>query len=132
MTLRTSSEGMTRKTPGIFLAALTSIDLMRPCATVERKILPYSMPGSRIRWVYSARPVTFSRPSRRGTERPIWPPPIGFVGIGNELPLGTYWGSDVTIPCPISSGHLDMNPGRESTILPLTNLHTGVRDGDHL
>src|SRR5882672_7419635 len=76
---------MTRKTPGIFLAALVSIDLMRPCATVERKILPCSMPGSRIRCVYSARPVTFSRPSRRGTERPIWPPPIGLVGISGLL-----------------------------------------------
>src|SRR5580700_11718299 len=119
---------MTRKTPGIFFAALTSIDLMRPCATVERKILPYSMPGSRIRCVYSARPVTFSRPSRRGTERPIWPPPIGFVGICGELPAG----SDVTILGPKSSGHMDMNPGRESTIFPLSNLHTGVRDGDHL
>src|SRR5271154_1760986 len=100
MTLRTSSEGMTRKTPGIFLAALTSIDLMRPCATVERKILPYSMPGSRIRCVYSARPVTFSRPSRRGTERPIWPPPIGFVGISGELPLETYLGPGCYDPRP--------------------------------
>src|SRR5580700_4690704 len=124
---------MTRKTPGIFFAALTSIDLMRPCATVERKILPCSMPGSRIRCVYSARPVTFSRPSRRGTERPIWPPPIGFVGISDELPFGGLtWGSDVAILCPKSSGHLDMNPARESTIFPQTFLHTGVRDGDHL
>src|SRR5580658_10003467 len=92
MTLRTSSEVMTRKTPGIFFAALTSIDLMRPWATVERKILPCSMPGSRIRWVYSARPVTFSRASSRGMERPIWPPPIGFVAIDNELlrGLGCY------------------------------------------
>src|ERR1700686_5911673 len=130
MTLRTSSEVMTRKTPGIFLAALTSIDLIRPCATVERKILPYSIPGSRIRCVYSARPVTFSRPSRRGSERPIWPPPMGFVGIGNELPLETYLGLGCYDPMPISSGHLDMKPGRESTIFPQTNLHTGVRDGD--
>src|ERR1700722_8191194 len=128
MTLRTSSEVMTRKTPGIFFAADVSIDLMRPCATVERKILPYSIPGRRIRWVYSARPVTFSRPSRRGTERPIWPPPIGFVGISDELLAG----SDVTILGPKCSGHLDMNPGRESTIFPQTFLQTGVRDGDHL
>src|SRR5579862_5414682 len=128
MTLRTSSAVMTRNTPGIFFAALVSIDLMRPCATVERKILPCSIFGRRIRWVYSARPVTFSRPSRRGTERPIWPPPIELVGISDELLVG----SDVTALCPISSGHLDMNPSRESTILPLPNLHTGVRDGDHL
>src|SRR5580698_6315679 len=91
---------MTRKTPGIFFAALTSIDLMRPCATVERKILPYSMPGSRIRCVYSARPVTFSRPSRRGTERPIWPPPIGFIGISDELPSETYLGLGCYDPMP--------------------------------
>src|SRR5689334_16477115 len=44
--------------------------LMRPCATLERKILPYSMPGSRRLWTYSARPVTLSHDSRRGTERP--------------------------------------------------------------
>src|SRR5580700_1330347 len=83
---------MPRNTPGIFIAAAVSIDLMRPCGTVERKILPYSMPGSRIRWVYSARPVTFSRASSRGIERPIWPPPIGLVGIGDELPaaFGRY------------------------------------------
>src|SRR6202023_2464356 len=93
MTFRTSSEVMTRNTPGIFFAALVSTDLMRPCATVERKILPCSMPGSRIRWVYSARPVTFSRASSRGTERPIWPPPMGFAGIGDELLAG----SDVVV-----------------------------------
>ena len=63
--------GNARKTPGISRAALTSSDLIRPCATVLRKILAWSMPGSRIKWVYSARPVTFSRASRRGTERPI-------------------------------------------------------------
>src|SRR5579864_1113735 len=91
---------MTRNTPGIFFAALVSIDLMRPCATVERKILPCSMPGSRIRWVYSARPVTFSRPSRRGTERPIWPPPIGLVDISDELPLGPYLGLGCYDPMP--------------------------------
>ena len=47
-----------------------SIDLMRPCATVLRKIFAYSMPGRRMLWTYSARPVTLARPSRRGTERP--------------------------------------------------------------
>ena len=62
MTLRTSSDGDDAEHAGDFLRrADVSIDLMRPCATVQRKILPYSMPGSRIRWVYSARPVTFSR-----------------------------------------------------------------------
>src|SRR5579871_402041 len=78
---------MTRNTPGIALAALVSIDLMRPCGTVLRNTLPCSMPGSRIRCVYSARPVTFSRASRRGTERPICPPPIGFVDIGCSAPV---------------------------------------------
>src|SRR5438067_13296868 len=44
--------------------------LMRPCATLLRKILPWSIPGRR-RWCpYSARPVTLSQDSRRGTERP--------------------------------------------------------------
>src|SRR5437870_5651798 len=34
------------------------------------------MPGNRMVWVYSARPVTLSRPSRRGTERPICEPTL--------------------------------------------------------
>jgi hypothetical protein len=45
------------------------------------------MPGSRIRWVYSARPVTLSRASNRGTERPICPPPNLFIDIGSQLLL---------------------------------------------
>src|SRR5688500_8131355 len=44
--------------------------LMRPCATVLRKILPYSIPGRRRLWTYSARPATLSHDSSRGTERP--------------------------------------------------------------
>src|SRR3954467_7536839 len=44
--------------------------LILPCATVLRKILPYSIPGSRRLWTYSARPVTFSHDSSRGTDRP--------------------------------------------------------------
>ncbi len=71
MTLRTSSAVITRETPGTFVAALMSIDLMRPWATVLRKILACSMPGRRMVWVYSARPVTLSRASSRGSERPI-------------------------------------------------------------
>src|SRR6185503_12545474 len=43
---------------------------MRPCATLLRKILPYSIPGRRRLCTYSARPVTLSHDSRRGTERP--------------------------------------------------------------
>ena len=46
---------------------LLSIDLIRPWATVERNMRPNSMPGSRRLWVYSARPVTFSRASSRGS-----------------------------------------------------------------
>ena len=61
---------------GTFFAALVSIDLIRPCATVLRKIFPCSMPGSRLVWVYSARPVTFSRASSRGSERPTWLPTL--------------------------------------------------------
>src|SRR5580704_4375058 len=127
MTLRTSSAVMTRNTPGIFFAAAVSTDLMRPCGTVERKILPCSMPGSRIRCVYSARPVTFSRASSRGIERPIWPPPIGLVGMGDELPaaVGRY-----RIHKFRTFGH-ESRPGIHY-IFPLINLHTGVRDGDHL
>src|SRR4051812_17095485 len=43
---------------------------MRPWATLERKILPYSIPGRRRLCTYSARPVTLSQDSSRDTERP--------------------------------------------------------------
>src|SRR5262245_54444155 len=43
------------------------------------------MPGNRMVWVYSARPVTFSRASRRGNERPTCPPRILVVGIADLL-----------------------------------------------
>jgi hypothetical protein len=48
MTLRTSADVITLCTPGTAFAALVSIDLMRPCATVLRKTLPLSMPGNRM------------------------------------------------------------------------------------
>src|SRR5262245_61720962 len=70
MSARTSSPVTTRCTPPTACAAATSMRLMRPWATVERKIFPYSMPGRRRLCTYSARPVTFSHDSRRGTERP--------------------------------------------------------------
>src|SRR3954464_2035526 len=70
MSLRMSSPVTTRCTPPTACAALTSIRRMRPCATLERKILPYSIPGRRRLWTYSALPVTLSHDSRRGTERP--------------------------------------------------------------
>src|SRR5262249_53385452 len=76
MMARMSSAVTTRWTPGSLLAAPVSIDLMRPCATVLRKIFPCSMPGSRMVWAYSAAPVTLSRASRRGKERPTCPPAI--------------------------------------------------------
>src|SRR5262245_20021544 len=44
--------------------------LIRPCATLERKILPYSIPGRRRLCTYSALPATLSHDSSRGTERP--------------------------------------------------------------
>src|SRR5688572_19406210 len=44
--------------------------LIRPWATVLRKIFPCSIPGRRRLCTYSARPVTFSQDSSRGTERP--------------------------------------------------------------
>src|SRR5262245_11779293 len=70
MSARTSSPVTTRCTPPTACAAATSMRLLRPWATVERKIFPYSMPGRRRLCTYSARPVTFSHDSRRGTERP--------------------------------------------------------------
>ena len=55
--------------------------LDRPCATVLRNSFATSMPGSRMVWMYSARPVTLSRPSRRGTERPICEPALALTGL---------------------------------------------------
>src|SRR4029450_3206979 len=52
---------------------------MRPCGTVLRKILAVSIPGSRIVWVYSARPLTLACASSRGTERPICLPATASV-----------------------------------------------------
>src|SRR3954469_7664743 len=66
----TSSPVTTLCTPARARAAAVSIFRMRPCAMVERKILPYSIPGRRRLWTYSARPVTLSQDSSRGTERP--------------------------------------------------------------
>ena len=53
-------------------AARVSIARMRPCASVLRKIFPCSMPGTARLWTYSARPVTLSRVSSRGMDRPTW------------------------------------------------------------
>src|SRR6516165_142771 len=72
MSLRISSPVTTRCTPASARAAVVSMRLIMPCGTVERNTFPYSMPGRRRLWVYSARPVTFARASRRGIERPIW------------------------------------------------------------
>src|SRR5580704_2593324 len=106
---------MTRNTPGIVFAADVSTDLMRPCGTVERKILPCSMPGRRIRWVYSARPVTFSRASSRGIERPIWPPPIGFAAISDELQVMNFLGAWMLRPgCYDPGPHKFRTYGHES------------------
>src|ERR1051326_8325424 len=69
----TSAEVTTLCTPARARAAEASMLLMRPCATVLRKILPYSICGRRRLWTYSALPVTLSQDSRRGTERPTCP-----------------------------------------------------------
>src|SRR6185369_5951490 len=61
--------------------------LIRACDTVLRKILPYSMPGSRRLWTYSARPVTFSQDSSRGTERPTCAVSAGCAARFMDRPL---------------------------------------------
>src|SRR5688572_6593934 len=66
----TSCAVTTRCTPAMARAAAVSMRLMRPWATLERKILAYSIPGRRRLCTYSARPVTLSHDSSRGTERP--------------------------------------------------------------
>src|SRR2546427_4823133 len=85
MIVRISSAVTTRWTPGKFFAPPASMDLMRPCATVLRKIFPNSMPGKRMVWVYSASPLTLACASRRGNERPTCPPPMLVVGIATVL-----------------------------------------------
>src|SRR5215208_3559755 len=52
---------------------------MRPCVTVLRNSFATSIPGRRIVWTYSARPVTLSRLSVRGSERPICEPTFAVV-----------------------------------------------------
>src|SRR5258706_9262641 len=79
MNLRMSSPVTTLCTPASARAAEVSMRLMRPCETLERKILPYSIPGSRRLCTYSARPVTLSHASRRGTERPTCGVSVGCV-----------------------------------------------------
>src|SRR2546423_14919335 len=66
----TSSAVMTLSTPAGARAALVSMLLMRPWPTVARKLVPYSICGSRRLCTYSARPVTLSHDSSGGTERP--------------------------------------------------------------
>src|SRR5947209_4493741 len=48
-----------------------SMLLMRPLAAVERTVAPYSISGNERSSTLVSRPVTFSRPSLRGTEVPI-------------------------------------------------------------
>ena len=79
---------------------------MRPCATVLRKTLPCSMPGIRIVWVYSARPVTFSRASSRGSERPTCPPVVVVVVMGQVAPLPASACSEALPHC---AAHIDAN-----------------------
>src|SRR5262249_12664301 len=53
------------------------------------------MPGSRMLWTYSARPVTLSRPSVRSTERPIWEPALAIaarVSLRAISPLRSHRG----------------------------------------
>src|SRR5881394_4565593 len=68
-------------------AAETSMLRIRPCATLERKILPYSIPGRRRLWTYSALPVTLSQDSRRGTERPTCGVSVACVARFIDCPL---------------------------------------------
>src|ERR1019366_4343059 len=72
MIVRMSLAVMTRWTPLSAAAALVSMDNSRPCGTVLRKILQYSIPGRRRLCVYSARPLTLARASSRGIARPTW------------------------------------------------------------
>src|SRR5688572_30728170 len=73
---------MTACTPFNARAAAVSMDLMRPCAIVLRKIFPCSMPGICMPWTYCARPVTFALPSTRGGEVPTGPAVASFVVMG--------------------------------------------------
>src|SRR5919205_2354441 len=56
---------MTAFTPGSFSAADMSMDLIRAWACGDRRILPYSIPGSFRSAPYMARPVTLGTPSGR-------------------------------------------------------------------
>ena len=60
-----SADVITANTPGSASARLVSMDLMRAWACGLLRILPWSMPGSRMSAPYRASPVTFSEPSCR-------------------------------------------------------------------
>src|SRR6185503_5860433 len=53
-----------------------------PRGTVERIVFPWSIPGKTRSSTYDARPVTFSRPSLRGTFRPTDPDPRLATTVG--------------------------------------------------
>src|SRR3989442_1660600 len=81
----------TCRTPDTSCAARMSTDLILPWGTVLRNSLACSIPGIRMVCVYSARPVTLSRPSRRGNDRPTCEPTLArgsaIVAIGGPTPI---------------------------------------------
>src|SRR5262245_53193030 len=118
MSFLMSSMVTTCSTPGSFFAALVSTDLIRPWATVLRNILATSMPGSRMLWTYSARPVTLSRPSVRGTERPIWDPALAVAGVS-----GVAISASAAIQC-CAHGPLDID-SHELALIGSRAAHVG-------
>src|SRR5262245_3578648 len=76
------------------------------------------MPGSRMLWTYSARPVTLSRPSVRGTERPIWEPALvvtAGVSVGAISTLRSHQGCAHS-PLDVDSHQLPLVGGRTTHI----------------
>src|SRR5262245_40363257 len=63
---------MTECTPGRRSAGLTSIDLIRPCATWLRRTTAYNCPSFTTSSIYSPRPRRNRRSSTRSAGLPIW------------------------------------------------------------
>src|SRR5262245_46966379 len=66
-----TSAAVTIVKPSQEMADPKSMLLMRPRGAGLRTVAPKSIPGRTKSSTYFARPVTFARPSRRGTERPM-------------------------------------------------------------
>src|SRR5713101_3964286 len=112
------NSSQSRPPPNVILRIL-------PRGHVLRTVTPCSIPGNRRSSTYRARPVTFSRPSLRGTDRPMQAPSMRFLlpsashpsycaphqnGSFHRLPLGSVSCRHLRVAATISPSWRDRNP----------------------